>query len=350
VDTAPSGSETFVSRPEIAAALKGRVASGVRYSRTLATKLLYEAVPVASGGIVHGATRITIPTSAVDARVRRYWAILAAIAAVVLAAAAVVGASLARFVVRPLRDVERAAAALGSGDFDARASDRSGPPEVQMLARSFNDTAAKLAQLVRAQAEFVADASHQLRTPLTALRLRLENDDVEGGLREVERLGFLVDELLALARADARPAPAIDVAAVVRERVDHWRALADEQDIVLAADVVREARAYVSADRLSQVIDNLFSNAFEVAPRRTTVTAVVRRDGRWVEVRVRDHGPGMSPEARQHAFDRFWSGRAGGSGLGLAIARRLVESDGGEISLHDVVDGGLEVLVRLRSA
>jgi signal transduction histidine kinase len=299
---------------------------------------------------VHGAARVTIPTSAVDSRIRRYWLILAAIAAIVLAAAMVVAVALARFVARPLHRVEQAAAALGAGDLAARAPEHEGPEEVQMLARSFNDTAAKLEVLVRAQDEFVADASHQLRTPLTALRLRLENGDVDGSLREVERLNGLVDELLALARADARPASVVDVASVVRSRVEHWRALADEQEVALVADSDGAARAYASAERLSQVLDNLLSNAFEVAPPNSTVAAAVRRDGRWVELRVRDRGPGMTAEQREHAFDRFWTRSDGGSGIGLAIVRRLVETDGGEVELRDAAGGGLEVLVRLRAA
>jgi len=341
---------SFATRPEIRAALRGAVASGTRHSDTLGANLLYVAVPVASGGVVHGAARVTIPTSAVDNRIQRYWLILAAIAAIVLATATIVALAFARFVTRPLHRVEQAAASLGAGDLAARAPEREGPEEVQALARSFNDTAAKLEVLVRAQDEFVADASHQLRTPLTALRLRLENGDVEGSVREVDRLNALVDELLALARADARPASLIDVAAVVRERVDHWRALADEQEVALVADTDGAARAYASAERLSQVLDNLLSNAFEVAPPNSTVATAVRRDGRWVEVRVRDSGPGMTAEQREHAFDRFWTRSDGGSGIGLAIVRRLVQTDGGEVELRNAAGGGLEVLVRLRSA
>ena len=344
------GAESFASRPEIATALRGGVASGTRHSDTLGTNLLYVAVPVASGGVVHGAARITIPTSAVDARIARYWLILAAIAAIVLAAAALVGVSLARFVTRPLRGLERAAADFGAGDFDSRAPEREGPPEVQSLARVFNETAAKLGQLLRVQNEFVADASHQLRTPLTALRLRLETGDVEGGLREVERLGTLVDELLALARADARPAAVIDAAEIVQERVEHWRALADEHEVALVADTDGSARVHASAERLAQVLDNLLSNAFEVAPHSTTVAVTVRRGKPWVEVGVRDRGPGMTEEQRAHAFERFWSAGEGGSGLGLAIVRRLVETDAGVVELRDPAGGGLEVLVRLRTA
>ena len=139
-------------------------------------------MPVAAGGVVDGAVRITYPTSAVEARITRYWLILLAIAVVVARARGAVGTAIAGFVIRPLRSLERAAAAVGDGDLDARAPENDGPPEVRSLAAVFNRTVARLEQLLRSQNEFVADASHQLRTPLTALRLRLEN--LEQDLRE----------------------------------------------------------------------------------------------------------------------------------------------------------------------
>jgi signal transduction histidine kinase len=351
IDTAATAArvESFASRPEIAAALRGEVDAGSRHSDTLGTNLLFVAVPVASASGVHGAARITIPTSAVDASIRRYWLVLALIAGIVLAAAALVALALARFISRPLREVERAAAAFGGGDFDARAPERDGPHEVQTLARAFNETAAKLGQLVRAQDDFVVDASHQLRTPLTALRLRLETGDVEGGLREVERLGTLVDELLALARADARPVEMVDAAEVVRERVEHWRALADERRVALVADTDGSATVYASPERLAQVLDNLLSNAFEVAPAGSEIDVSVRRAQPWVELRVRDRGPGMTEAQRAHAFDRFWRGGEGGSGIGLTLVRRLLATDQGDVELRNADGGGLEVLVRLRS-
>ena len=122
------GTESFASRPEIAAALAGKYPRGVRNSKTLHERLLYVAVPIASGGRVHGAVRITYPYSAVDARIRRYWLILALIGVVVLAGAAVVGLGLARFVTRPLHRLEEAAAAVGEGDLEARAPEQDGPP------------------------------------------------------------------------------------------------------------------------------------------------------------------------------------------------------------------------------
>jgi signal transduction histidine kinase len=360
VDTDPSGPgrRTYASRPEIATALRGDVASGVRHSTTLGTNLLYVATPIASGGVVTGAVRITYPTSAVDARITRYWLLLLAVAAVVLGLAALVGARIGSFVIRPLRGVEAAATAVGDGDLSARAPEDEGPPEVRSLAAVFNDTVAKLELLLRSQSDFVADASHQLRTPLTALHLRLENlerdvaaagrEDLEGALAEVERLSGLVESLLALARADAgaEPPARVDVASLVRDRLDAWSALSDERGLRLVAQIDGSASVRASESRLRQVLDNLIENAFEASPPGGSVTVSAAGS----ELRVRDQGPGLSPEELQRAFDRFWRARPGeGSGLGLAIVKRLVEADGGTVELRSPPAGGLEAVVRLRS-
>jgi signal transduction histidine kinase len=365
IDTNPtaSGTRSFANRPEVKASLRGAVATGVRHSETLGTDLLYVAVPVAAAGRVDGAVRITYPTSAVDARIRRYWLILGAIALVVLALAAALGMRLAAFVTRPLRGVENAAAAVGEGDLTARAPEGEGPPEVRSLAAVFNETVAKLDLALRSQHEFVADASHQLRTPLTALRLRLENlerdldkrgrAELEGALAEVERLGDLVERLLALARADAaeRVAAPVDVAELLNERAGAWAALADEHDLSLVVDADGRPYARAAEERLRQALDNLIENAVEASPRGGRVTLAAATASPWVEVRVRDEGQGLPADSRARAFDRFWRGRSGeGSGLGLAIVKRLVESDGGEVELRAAPGGGLEAIIRLRAA
>jgi len=353
----------FSSRPEIAAALDGTVATGTRHSNTLGTDLLYVAVPAASGGIVHGAVRITYPTSEVDERVRRYWLVLAAIAAVVLAVAVALAGGFARWIVRPLSRVEEAAGEVAAGNLNVRVP-ATGPPELRRLAGSFNEMVVQLGSLLHSQEQFVADASHQLRTPLTALRLRLENlardgdgrreGEFEAALEELERLSALVDGLLTLARADrAASTPAeLDVASGLGERVDAWSALAEEQQVRLVARVEGRLHALATPGRLEQVLDNLLANALEVAPAGSDIELTAARSGPWVEIRIRDRGPGLSSEEIAHAFDRFWRGGAdeAGFGLGLAIVQRLVHADGGEIELRPREGGGLEAILRLRAS
>jgi len=359
-DSAGSQGGSFYSRPEIFRALGGHVAQGVRYSHTLGVNLLYVAVPVASAGVLHGAVRVTYPTSAVDARIHRYWLILTGIGAIVFALALLLALTLARWISRPLRDVEAAAVAAGGGDLSARAPAGQGPPEVRALARAINETVAKLEQLLESQQAFVADASHQLRTPLTALRLRLENleggasgGSLAGALSEVDRLSRLVSGLLALARADAvaPPGPPVSLREAVEERLQSWSDLAAERGVVLQPDVGANVFARTSSERLDQVLDNLLSNALEVSPAGSSVAVSAAPVGDWIELHVIDEGPGLSVEDRRRAFDRFWKGKGGsGSGLGLAIVKRLVVAEGGEVELLPARGGGIDAMVRLRPA
>jgi signal transduction histidine kinase len=353
----------FSNRPEIASALGGVVATGTRHSRTIGGNLLYIAVPVASSGVVHGAVRITYPTSAVDARVLRFWLILGAIGAVILAVIAALAGGFARWILRPLSRVDTAAGEVAAGNLQVRVP-AAGPPELRRLARSFNDMVTKLDALLHSQEQFVADASHQLRTPLTALRLRLENlarrggaqlgAEIEDTLDELERLEALVNGLLVLARADRAASTPIelDVGAVFDERVEAWSAFAAEHGVQLRIILDGRPHARATAGRAEQVLDNLLANAIDVAPSGSTIDLTAAREDGWIEIRVQDRGPGMSDAEIERAFERFWRAGSdqGGFGLGLAIVRRLVDADGGEIELQRRPGGGLVAIVRLPAA
>ena len=354
----------YSTRPEVAQALRGQRAVGTRHSDTLHMDLLYVAVPVASGGNVFGMVRITYPMTRLDARIQHNWLLLGAIAAIVLIATGLVGWAVARWVTRPTRLLDRAVADFADGDLDVRAPEDDGPPELRDLSHRFNEMAARLSELISAQQAFVADASHQLRTPLTAVRLELENLELaaDGELRdglqrasdEVRRLGRLVEGLLVLARADAsRPEPSrVDAAAVVRDRQAIWSSLAEEADVSLDVQAPSHALVTSVADSLEQILDNLIANALEVSPAGATVTLRVAGGHDTIEVHVADEGPGMTEEERAHAFDRFWraaSARPGeGSGLGLPIARGLARAGGGDLHLDEADGGGLDAVVVLR--
>ena len=360
-DTARELGRDFSSRPEIAAALDGSVATGTRRSETLGTSLLYVAVPVASGGRVFGAVRASVPTSRVDSLVMRYWLVLGSIALIVLSVVALAGMWLARWVSHPLTDLRDATRAAEAGDLAVRADVGEGPEEVREVARAFNDMVGRLDVLVGTQEQFVADASHQLRSPLTALRLRVENlrydadgtaaAELDGALGEVDRLALLVNGLLALARADRR-APARspeEIAPVLEGRAESWRAAAAEAGLEIAVAAETGLRCELSPGALEQVLDNLIANAIHAAPPGTVVTLSAAARERGAEIAVSDEGPGMAEEEREHAFDRFWRGQDDrrGSGLGLAIVKRLVEADGGTVRLDEASGGGLRAVVRL---
>lgn len=358
-----------MSRPEFRAALKGKETSGTRRSETLNQTLQYFAVPIVNANQPIGALRVTYPTSFVDARIRRTWFVLAGLGAVILIIVFLVSLRLARQVTKPLDDLEQAAANLGHGDLASRAPIPTGPPEIRELAESFNRTAERLEELVSSQQAFVADASHQLRTPLAALRLRLENlegeladappaatEDVGGALDEVARLSRLVDGLLELARAERSVADAAPIALgpVVAGRVEAWSALAAERAVDLVTDLDDALIVRTTPGRLEQVLDNLIANALDVAPADSAVRVTGARRVDGIALTVQDAGPGMDPEQRAHAFDRFWrpsgANRDGGSGLGLSIVNQLVTADGGSVVLDAVPGGGLAARVMLRPA
>jgi len=240
IDTAGPADRDFSTRPEIAEALSGRSATGTRSSDTLATDILYVAVPVASSGTVHGALRLTIDTSDVTARIHRFWLGLAAIGIVIIGLVALVGWWLARSVTRPVRRLQADADRFADGDLTVAPGQHGGPPELRALAVSIATMANRLDELLAAQRAFVADASHQLRSPLTALTLRLENlhsrlspdaqTDLDTAIEETDRLGALVNDLLQLARADERPRrDAVDLARLTADRVDTWTGIAESR-------------------------------------------------------------------------------------------------------------------------
>ncbi len=373
VDTGDVIDRDFSTRPEIAAALDGVRTAGTRRSDTLGTDLLYVAVPVASGGTVHGALRITLDTSDVNERIRTFWLALGGVAVVVLAAVVLIGWVIARSVTRPLRELTASAARFARGDFSVAERVSEGPPEIRVLDDTMATMAQRLDAVLSDQRRFVADASHQLRTPLTALRLRLENlqsdlaragdgdpdqsavDALERAIGETERLTELVSSLLQLARADDRPVTEVaDLGVLVRDRVDTWTAIAEDRGVELrhrSAQEPTSVRCVPGA--IEQILDNLLDNALAVSPSDTGIDVEigVPTDGptACVELRVIDHGPGLDDDAKADATRRFWRGdiTKPGTGLGLAIVETLAEASGGRVSLADTEGGGLTVIVEL---
>ena len=214
------------------------------------------------------------------------------------------------------------------------------------------------------QRGFAADASHQLRTPLTAIKLRLGQlerhlpDASDGGQileaakDETERLHRMIEGLLALARADATTeTEVVDVSRVAQERHDLWAPLAEEKSVNLSLDVPHQLLADAVPGSVEQIIDNYLANALDVAPEQSIVTITARATGpEVVEIRVSDRGPGMAPEQLANAFDRFWrapNASHNGTGLGLSIVARLAHASGGTVELRNAPTGGLDAIARL---
>ena len=241
-------------RPEVRAALKDVPTSVIRFSQDLGVDIMATAVPIvdeSSGTVatVVGAVRITQSMDQVNAAVRRVRLGVIGIGVGGLLAGLVLAFALSGSLARPLGRLADAAQRFGSGDLAVRAGDIRGPDEVERLAASFDQMAGQVQATVQAQREFAANASHQLRTPLTGMKLRLEStiaetgdEDVRSELiqteAEVDRLSAIVDRLLTTAsRAEARPTSVIDLAQVAAHAVERWDAPAREAQTDLVADV-----------------------------------------------------------------------------------------------------------------
>jgi two-component system OmpR family sensor kinase len=215
--------------------------------------------------------------------------------------------------------------------------------------------------------QFLADASHELRTPVASIRGYAElfrmgatrdRAGTEMAMRRIEeeskRMSVLVEDLLTLARLDATPAPRradVDLVALARDAVEDARATAPEREIALQA----AAPAFVSGDphQLHQVLANLMGNALVHTPAGTPIEVSVSHDGANVIVSVRDHGPGLPDGSTERLFDRFWRAEGGrergkaGAGLGLAIVAGVVEAHDGRVSAQNAPGGGAVFTVRL---
>lgn len=362
VDTEREANEDFTNRTEIIEALSGKLVSGRRHSDTLGRDLIFVAVPVASGGEVSGAVRITTDPADVEALIHRFWWTLFGVAVVVLAAVAAVGWVIATSIARPIKAVRDAAVRAKEGDLDIRIDPGDAPGELSDLVARFNEMADRLREVIERQQAFIGDASHQLRTPLTALTLRLEGledglvgdeqHEATAALAEVHRLGRLVDQLLALARMDGdAPEPEVlDLSAAVEARCELWRPTAEEREVGIVAEGTSQAApATVMPGAVDQILDNLIDNALAVSPPGTDIHVSVVHGADMHTLHVVDSGPGMDAGQRARAFERFWRDDTSrdGTGLGLAIVQRLAESSGGSAELQEAGTGGLDATVVL---
>jgi signal transduction histidine kinase len=299
---------------------------------------------------VVGAVRVSTPTAAIRDRVHDSWLRLALIGLGVIAVGLALAWVLAGTVSRRVSRLADAAARVGGGDLTAHVPEE-GPRELRTLAGTFNRMTHALAANLAAQRDFVANASHQLRTPLTGLRLRLEAIRGEGGYAaeeaakaeaEVDRLNELVEDLLRLERAssgDSRAQP-VDLSVVAREAVERWAAAAAAEEQQLELDAAGPARVLADPTDVSHVADNLIENALRYCPPGTSITVSTASRNGEVALLVSDTGPGIGPADRERIFERFYRGANGraahaGTGLGLAIVAEIVHRWGGDVRLLD---------------
>ena len=301
---------------------------------------LVAAVPLLAGERVTGAIRAQRSDAVVVRRARRAWLALAAAAAGVLLLAALAAVALGRRLARPLERVAVAAGRLGDGDFSVRAP-RGAIGEVDAIADALDLTATRLADLIARERAFSADASHQLRTPLAALRLELEAlrltathpAELDRALIEVDRLQQTIETLLAVARDHPRPVASCDLVDLLTETEHRWRGPLADSARRLTLTLPGESVTARAADRVvGEILDVLLDNATRHG--HGPVGIVLRTiDEQWAEISVTDQGPGFTTGART-VFERR-SASAEGHGIGLALARSLAHAEGGRLTITD---------------
>jgi signal transduction histidine kinase len=306
-------------------------------------KVRYESVTRTNDTIA--VIRVFVPDDELRKNINRNWLTLLVLGSGLVGLAVFVSDRLGRDVVRSVKQLDDIARALANGQLEARI-EPNGPPEVEQVGRALNLLAQRIDELIILERATVADLSHRLRTPVTALRAEaalVKDAEARPRLeRGVEELTRTIDQIIRDAQQPVRTGLGIvaDLGAVARSRAEFWGALAEDQGRLFTVDVqLGEHLVPVVESDLSAVVDALLDNVFSHTPDRTDFRLRVRSLGVEVELVVDDHGPGVpdgfDPERGESA--------AGSTGLGLDIVRKTVESTGGTLALRNRARGGARV-------
>ncbi|MFG1671668.1 ATP-binding protein [Streptomyces sp. Y7] len=320
---------------------------------------LVVASPVIRDGDVVAVVVTDSPTGEMRSRILNGWLIIAGGLTAAMLVAVGAALRLTGWVLRPVRVLDVTTHEIASGRLKSRVAVASGPPELRRLARSFNEMADNVEDVLEQQRAFVADASHQLRNPLAALLLRIEllafelpegNEEIASVQTEGKRLAQVLDDLLDLALAEHTAADLrlTDVGALAAERVAAWAPTAEAKGVRLLGNCP-PTTGWADPVALSSALDAVIDNAVKFTPKDESVEVSVTSNGAVSTIEVVDNGPGLTDEELARIGDRFWrSGRhqnIKGSGLGLSISRALLSAGGGTISYGHHEPRGLRVTV-----
>jgi signal transduction histidine kinase len=313
-----------------------------------------DAITVRAGTTGAAVVSASAPRSEINGRVMRSWLLIAALSLGGIGVAVALAAIQARRLSQPLERMARSSAQLGDGDFSVRAP-RSGVPEIDAIGRALDHSAERIADLVAREREFSANVSHQLRTPLTALRLRLEEsaraddpqvlrEDLDAALAEADRLESMIADLLAHARSTRQAALThVDLGTAVREHAAAWAALYARSGRAIRVRGDDDASALASPGTIGQVIDVLLDNSLRHGAGTSTIATT--HHGRFATISVEDEGPGVDPATVDTIFERGTTNGTG-TGIGLHLARILARADGGSLRLASSRPARFELRLR----
>ncbi len=375
-DTIPPHVER--DHPEILAAQVGREQHDIRWDEWRNEERLFVAAPILKEeGELEGIVQLSIPMKPLYADIRHTWIRLLGAGGVILAVTVLVSILLARQVAGPIRNLTTVTEAVAAGNLDQQVKP-AGPDELARLGNAFNRMAEQVREMLARQQAFVANAAHELRSPLTSIRLRIEmlQEHIEDKpqlarryLRqlasEVEHLQRVVEHLLMLSRLDdARELPRaeLDLAPLLYELADEMGPLAQAADLRLLVEVPPHLPPVAAhADAINMALRNLLDNAIKYTPAggrivlRATAEAGPENgtSAQEVIIQVSDTGPGIPPEHLSRIFDRFYrvnearSRWQRGAGLGLSLVRSIVEAHGGRVEVKSQVGRGTTFTVHL---
>ncbi|MEK7477616.1 MAG: ATP-binding protein [Candidatus Coatesbacteria bacterium] len=373
----PARMDNHGTRPEILAAREAGAGVATRWSHTLGVDMMYVAVAIGRKGRLLGYARAALPLTAVRDRLAHVRTLVILGVLIATAGGLMLGFLFARSVTRPLTALTEAAESIAGGGPN-REIRTDAPAEIGQLAAAFKRMTGRLEERMEAirrletvRQDFVANVSHELKTPVTAIRglaetliddPAMDRETHRGFLAKVrdqaERLSRLVGDLLALSRVESGGAAlereALDFRDPVQDSVRALESAAGAKGIGFEAAISPEPLA-VRGDReaLRQVADNLLDNAVKYTPAGGRVRVVLRREAGEAVLEVIDTGPGIGPEHLGRIFERFYrvdkarSRELGGTGLGLSIVRHVALAHGGQASVESTVGQGSTFRVRL---
>jgi signal transduction histidine kinase len=359
----PQYMENHGSRPEVKKALDGHTGSIIRFSRTVKASLQYVAVPVYTNNGIW-VVRAARSLAAIDDLLQQVFQALVPVTAMLIIAIFLLSIYVYRKINSPLYEIRQGAERFARGEFQRKLPEYQ-VKEISELAHAMNQMAAKLDRLENLRREFVANVSHELKTPVTTIKGFTETL-IEGArenpeelerfldiiLRQTGRLSNIIDDLLTLSKLESAPLSEVlaldwyDLCEIVESSRDICLSRAEKKNIALTTECSSPIRVKVDQSLLQQAVVNLIDNAIKYSPENTTVRIAVQFEARHVRIDVMDEGPGIMKEHFPRLFERFYradkarSRRLGGTGLGLAIVKHIANVHQGEVGVSSDVGCG----------
>jgi signal transduction histidine kinase len=363
-DADPVQMENHSNRPEMETALNGVRGLVIRYSSTVQADMLYVATPLEREGDVSWVVRTAMPLASIDNLLRNMFGNLLLVLFVLVGAIFIGSVYVYRKINAPLDEIRRGAERFSQGRFGLKLPEYQ-VREISDLATALNQMATQLDRLESLRREFVANVSHELKTPVTTIKGFIETllegakenpADLQRFLeiisRQSDRLAAIIDDLLTLSRLESAPLSEVMDAGVYRleDILDSCRdiclARAQQKNITIKLSCAATCKVRADRSLLTQAIINLVENAIKYSPEGTTITLACAEPGSYIEITVTDEGPGIAEHHLPRLFERFYradkarSRKLGGTGLGLAIVKHIASVHGGEVGVSSKPGAG----------